>query len=161
MLEAWELDVLGKVGSVGERLLGRQKAHVLGPQIRHRETGAVVSVLKDNANAARRLGQHREDAVIQKREPVLATGLARGEDDDRATLTIVLSIEPVSQMKRISRMGGVDGFIVEVIDGHRDVDGRRGAFGAERTRRPTVECPEFGVRAVNLASGEGCRKAYN
>src|ERR1700710_551720 len=57
VLEYLKDDVLRAIGLCCHALLGRQESQALRGQIRGWEAGAVVSVLQDNANPARGLGQ--------------------------------------------------------------------------------------------------------
>ena len=60
--QSWEFDVFGEIGLISQRLFGGEESQVLSGDVRCRERGAVVPVLKDNTETIRSLCQFRDDA---------------------------------------------------------------------------------------------------
>lgn len=121
VLQSLKDDVLGKVCLICKRLVCGEEAHVLGRQVRHREAGAVVPVLQDDAEAIGRLTQLRDDPLLEKGKAALAGRLAGLEHDDGPAWLIMACIEPVSEIEEAIRVRLIDGVIVEVVDWDRDV----------------------------------------
>ena len=60
--QSWEFDVFGEIGLISQRLFGGEESQVLSGDVRRRERGAVIPVLKDNTETVRSLCQFRDDA---------------------------------------------------------------------------------------------------
>lgn len=68
VLKTGELDVLGKVDGIGQRLISSEESQVFRAEVGGRQTLAIVSVLEDDANTTSRLGELVYYALLEKLE---------------------------------------------------------------------------------------------
>ena len=123
VLKTGELDVLGKVDGISQRLVGGEEAQVLRAEVGSRQTLAVVAMFKDNTDTASRLGELVHDALLEELETSDTARLAGSQDNDGTTLLVVGGVEPVAKVEGVVGMRLVLGVIVEVVNGHLDGPG--------------------------------------
>jgi hypothetical protein len=108
------------VNLILKRLEGSQVPVRIGREVGVRKALAVVTMLVDDADTARRLCEKSQDAVFEKRKTSSAVRLAAAEEDDGSTGLVELGVEPLIRGERPT-MNGKKG-----EGGGRDEKRRRG-----------------------------------
>lgn len=86
-----------------------------------------------------------EQSLLQIYQTSSSVRLSRLQDDDRSTWLVVGGIEPISVIEEAIAVRLIEGIVVEVIDGYRDV-----VFGIQEGRVDVVAFKE--VLLANCAS---------